>query len=65
MKTFMVEMSEDQMKMIRASILKVLNDENKNPGLLNENEYEELDMIASMVLDALESDEEVVHGFCY
>jgi hypothetical protein len=41
-------------------------DENKNPGLLTENEVEEFELLSGMILDTVEEgDEETIHGFCY
>lgn len=62
MKTFNIEISENQMRLIRASILFTLKEEDN----LTEDEEEELDLIASMIFDVVEEgDEEVTHGFCY
>lgn len=68
MKTFTVEMNEEQMMLIRASLSKVLLDEYKNPGSLNlkEDEIEELELLSDMFLETVEEgDVETVHGFCY
>ena len=62
MKTFNIQISEDQMKLIRASLLHTLMNEKK----LTENEEEEMEILADMILDVVEEgDEEVTHGFCY
>lgn len=63
MKTFNIEISEEQLRLIRASILHTLSNEKK----LTEEEYEELDIIADMIIDVVEGEEEegVTHGFCY
>jgi len=62
MKTFTIEISEEQLRLIRATCLFTLNF-----GQLTEEESEEIDMIAGMVLDTVEGDfeEDTVHGFCY
>ena len=63
MKTFTIEISEEQLRLIREICLFTLN----HNGQLTEEESEEIDMIAGMVLDTVEGDfeEDTVHGFCY
>lgn len=67
MKTFSIEISEEQLRLIRACAQNVLMQNLKSPGVLTEEEHEEIDMIAGMILDVVESDheEDVVHGFCW
>lgn len=62
MKTFNIQISEEQLRLIRAMGIFTLN----HNGSLTENEREEIDMIVDMVLDVVEEgDEETTHGFCY
>lgn len=62
MKTFNIQISEDQMRLIRASLLHTLMNEKK----LTEEENEEMEIIADMILDVVEEgDEETTHGFCW
>lgn len=63
MKTFTIEISEDQLRLIRATCLFT----SRSNGSLTEEEREEIDMIAGMVFDTVEGDyeDDVVHGFCY
>lgn len=62
MKTFNIQISEDQMKLVRASLLHTLMNEKK----LTEDEYEEMEILADMILDVVEEgDEETTHGFCW
>ena len=62
MKTFNIQISENQMKLVRASLLHTLMNEKK----LTEDEYEEMEIIADMILDVVEEgDEETTHGFCW
>ena len=62
MKTFTIEISEEQLRLIRATCLFTLN----HNGQLTEEESEEIDMIADMILDVCEGDDEdIIHGFCY
>jgi len=66
MRTFNIEISEEQLRLIRAAIINVTNQEINNPGLLTEEENEEMEMIADMILDVCEGDDEdITHGFCY
>ena len=66
MRTFNIEISEEQLRLIRAAIINVTNQEIENPGLLTEEENEEMEMIADMILDVCEGDDEdIIHGFCY
>ena len=66
MKTFTVEMTEEQMRLLRAAALNVLMQNNKNPGVLTDEEHEEFDLLAGMIFDVLEEgDQEAIHGFCY
>lgn len=64
MKTFTIEITEEQLRLIRATCLFTLN---HNAAQLTEEESEEIDMIAGMVLDTVEGDheEDTIHGFCY
>jgi len=63
MKTFNIQISEEQIRLIRASILYTLKNEEK----LTEEEYEEMDLISDMILDVVEGEyeEDVTHGFCW
>lgn len=63
MKTFNIQISEEQLRLIRASILYTLMNEEK----LTEEEYEEMDIISDMILDVVEGEEgeDVTHGFCW
>jgi hypothetical protein len=63
MKTFNIQISEEQLRLIRAMGIFTLN----HNGSLTENESEEIDMIVDMILDVVEGEEEegVTHGFCY
>lgn len=63
MKTFTIEISEEQLRLIRATCLFTLSQNDK----LTEEESEEIDMIAGMILDTVEGDheEDTIHGFCY
>ena len=63
MKTFTIEISEEQLRLIRATCLFTLTKNDK----LTEEESEEIDMIAGMILDTVEGDfeEDTIHGFCY
>ena len=62
MKTFNIQISENQMKLVRASLLHTLMNEKK----LTEDEYEEMEILADMILDVVEEgDEETTHGFCW
>lgn len=67
MKTFTIEISEEQLRLIRACTLNVLMQNTQNPGILTEDEHFEIDMIAGMILDTVEGDheEKMIHGFCY
>mgnify|MGYP001602426698 CR=1 FL=1 len=71
MDVYNIIINEDQLRIIHASILKVLNDEVCNPGAQNltEDEVEDLDLIARMIMHIVEYKEtEVTHGthaFCY
>jgi len=67
MKTFNIEISEEQLRLIRAAVINVTNQELQNPGILTEEEFEEMDLIAGMILDVVEGEHEddVTHGFCY
>lgn len=66
MRTFTIEISEEQLRLIRASIINVTNQEIQNPGILTEEENEEMEIIADMILDVVEGDDEdIIHGFCY
>lgn len=62
MKTFTIEISGQQLRLIRAACLFTLKQAN-----LTEEESEEIDMIAGMILDTVEGDHEenTIHGFCY
>lgn len=63
MKTFTIEISEEQLRLIRATCLFT----DRHNGDLTESERFEIDMIAGMILDAVEGDHEenMIHGFCY
>lgn len=63
MKTFTIEISEEQLRLIRATCLFTSN----HAGVLTGDESEEIDMIAGMILDTIEGDHEddTIHGFCY
>jgi hypothetical protein len=63
MKTFTIEISEEQLRLIRATCLFTFN----HNGDLTRDESEEIDMIAGMILDTVEGDHEddTIHGFCY
>lgn len=62
MKTFNIQISEEQLRLIRAMAIFTSN----HNGSLTEEESEEIEMIAGMILDVVEEgDEEVTHGFCY
>jgi hypothetical protein len=63
MKTFTIEISEEQLRLIRATCLFTIN----HNGDLTEEESEEIDIIADMILDTVEGDheEDTIHGFCY
>ena len=68
MKTYTVEISEEQLRLIRACALNVVMQELKTPGqVLTQQEFEEIDIIADMILDTVEGDheEDTIHGFCY
>lgn len=66
MKTFNIQISEEQLRFIRAAIINVTNQEIQNPGILTKEEFEELDLLADMILDVVEDEEgeEVTHGLC-
>ena len=63
MKTFTIEISEEQLRLIRATCLFTI----RHNGDLTEEESEEIDIIADMILDTVEGDheEDTIHGFCY
>lgn len=63
MKTFTIEISEEQLRLIRATCLFTIN----HNGDLTEEESEEIEIIADMILDTVEGDheEDTIHGFCY
>lgn len=63
MKTFTIEISEEQLRLIRATCLFTLKQNDK----LTEEESEEIAMIGGMILDTIEGDfeEDTIHGFCY
>ena len=63
MKTFTIEITEEQLRLIRATCLFT---HSHNEDLTTE-ESEEIDMIAGMILDTVEGDhdEDTIHGFCY
>lgn len=63
MKTFTIEISEEQLRLIRATCLFTV----RHNGDLTEEESEEIDMIAGMIFDAVEGDHEegTIYGFCY
>ncbi len=63
MKTFTIEISEEQLRLIHATCLFTIN----HNGDLTEEESEEIDTIADMILDTVEGDheEDTIHGFCY
>lgn len=63
MKTFTIEISEEQLRLIRATCLFTF----AHNGDLTPDESEEIDMIAGMILDTVEGDfeEDTIHGFCY
>jgi len=63
MKTFTIEISKEQLDLLRASCLFTLTQNDK----LTSEESEEIDMLAGMILDTIEGDheEDTVHGFCY
>lgn len=68
MKTFTIEISEEQLRLIRACALNVIMQELKTPGqVLTQQEFEEIDIIADMIFDTVEGDheEDTIHGFCY
>lgn len=68
MKTYTIEISEEQLRLIRACALNVVMQELKTPGqVLTQQEFEEIDIIADMILDTVEGDheEDTIHGFCY
>jgi hypothetical protein len=64
MKTFTIEISKEQLDLLRASCLltiKVAKDQ------LTAEEIEEIEILADMILDTVEGDheEDTIHGFCY
>ena len=64
MQTFTIEISKEQLDLLRASCLltiKVAKDQ------LTSEEIEEIEILADMILDTVEGDheEDIVHGFCY
>ena len=64
MQTFTIEISKEQLQLLRASCLltiKVAKDQ------LTSEEIEEIDILADMILDTVEGDheEDTIHGFCY
>ncbi len=63
MKTYTIEISEEQLHLIRATCLYTLNQNIQ----LTEEESEEIDMIAGMIFDVIEGEheEDTIHGFCY
>ena len=63
MKTFTIEISEEQLRLIRATCLFT----GRHNGDLTETERFEIDMIAGMILDTVEGDHEpgTIFGFCY
>jgi len=63
MQTFTIEISKEQLQLLRASCLFTLEQNNK----LTSEESEEIDILAGMILDTVEGDheEDTVHGFCY
>ena len=63
MKTFTIEITEEQLRLIRATCLFTLAQNDK----LTSEESEEIDMIAGMIIDTVEGDheEDSIHGFCY
>jgi len=68
MKTFNIVISEEQLRLIRAAIMNVTHRELQDPGILTIEEFEEMDMIAGMILDVVggeEEEEDTIHGFCY
>lgn len=63
MKTFTIQISEEQLRLIRAACLFT----GRHSGDLTETERFEIDMIAGMILDTIEGnhEENMIHGFCY
>lgn len=64
MKTFTIEISKEQLQLLRASCL--LTIEVAKDQLTSE-EIEEFDILADMILDTVEGyhEEDTIHGFCY
>ena len=64
MQTFTIEISKEQLQLLRASCL--LTIEVAKDQLTSE-EIEEIDILADMILDTVEGDheEDTIHGFCY
>lgn len=67
MKTFTIVISEEQLRLIRATCLFTLQANDWRGDKLTVDESEEIDMIAGMILYAIEGDheEDTIHGFCY
>lgn len=63
MKTFTIEISEEQLRLIRATCLYTF----RHNGDLTRDESEDIDMIAGMISDTVkgEFEEGTIHGFCY
>ena len=63
MQTFTIEISKEQLDLLRASCLFTLEQNDK----LTSEESEEIQILADMILDTVEGDheEDIVHGFCY
>jgi len=63
MQTFTIEISKEQLQLLRASCLFTLEQNDK----LTSEESEEIQILADMILDTVEGDheEDTIHGFCY
>ena len=63
MQTFTIEISKEQLDLLRASCLFTLEQNDK----LTSEESEEIQILADMILDTVEGDheEDTIHGFCY
>ena len=63
MQTFTIEISKEQLQLLRASCLFTLEQNDK----LTSEESEEIEILADMILDTVEGDheEDTIHGFCY